>query len=180
MKRAKILLTCLFFSFMFGCTEKFGLCKDDELSIPRENYSGSQLKVAGYYFGEPYSDNKVRIYYLYRNGVFFNLNPEPIENAKNGTIRVNIQNSNAKEVKWTWGTFKISGNTIEIERWKANSNGCETTIYEKGEIKNDSTFEIKQREYRDNGKVEKLENPNSIFYFRPLSQKPDSTNKYVQ
>ena len=176
-----ILIASYLFMIQFiGCSENSGLCKDDELSNLKQNYTSSELRIDGYYYGEPYSDNEVRILFFYRNGVFFDSNSEPLENAKNGTITIDIQNSFAKQVKALWGNFMILGSTIQVERWRAVSVGCFKTLYEKGEIKNDTTFVITQREYRNNGKVEKTETTNITFYFRQLPQKPDSTNNFIK
>ena len=164
---------------MFLQCKKNILCKDDNLSLQKTTYTGDQLKIDGYFYGEPNSKNNVRIYYLYSNGVFFDDGIESLEDSQNGTIKVDVSNNLGKQTKGQWGTFSINGNSIEIERWQSNINGCETTIYEKGNIINDTSFVITRREFRERGKSIKTEDPNSTFYFKALPQKPDSTNVFV-
>lgn len=165
---------------MFSSCGKNSLCEDDELSLTRVNYSGSPLKINGYYFGEPNSRDNVKIHYLYENGVYFDGGLEPLKEAQNSSFQIDIANEFPRRVKSAWGVFQVNGNTIEIERWRPRPNGCETTIYERGEILNEVTFVITRREHRTKGRVKLTETPNSTFSFRPLTQKPDSTNNFIQ
>jgi len=167
---------------LFSNCEKNDLCKDDELSIARTNHTDS-LKIDGYYFGDVNSNSSMpfaNIYYLYTNGLFFTSEASDLDKAKAGTITVDVENNVGKQIKGLWGLFRVSNNTIEIERWRSRPNGCETIIYERGEILNDTTFVIRVREHRTNGEVKLTEIPNSTFSFRPLAEKPDSTNNFVK
>ncbi len=152
---------------------------DDSFSIDRTNFTGNQMKTQGYFFGEPYDDNEVRIYYFYRNGVFFHDDSQPLDAAENNTIEVDIENNSSKAFKDLWGVWNLTGNIIEIEHWYPSLRGCFKTIYEKGVLVNDSTFILTLRQIRDDGKVEFTETPNSTYFFRPLVEKPDSTNGFV-
>jgi len=178
-----MILTCAFaigLLWTFSSCEKSGLCKDDDLNFARRDYTGNQLRVDGYYFGDPSTDNNVNIYYFYRDGVFLDKGIEPLEDAETFNFTVDVSNEFGETIKGAWGVFQIDGSTIEIERWQSSSNGCETTLYELGEILNDSTFVITLREFRENGKVNRTEEANSEFYFRVLVQKPDSMNSFIQ
>lgn len=162
--------------------EKNKLCEDDELKLQKEEYIGTDLKVNGYYYGDINENSNMpfaNIYYLYKNGVFFTSEASDLDDARSGKINVDIENNFGKKIKAAWGVFQIKGKVLEIERWHSKTNGCESTIYEKCEILNDTTFVIIYREYRDKGKIDKAENPNSLFYFRHLIQKPDSTNSFI-
>lgn len=156
---------------------------DDKLKMQRIDYTGNQLRIDGYYFGDANPSSSMpfaNIYYLYRNGIFFTSEAADLDKAQEGTISVDVENSFGKKIKGAWGVFQVSNSMIEIERWQSAINGCETTVYEQGEILNDSTFVITHREFRKNGKATKTVEPNSEFHFRPLPQKPDSTNSFIQ
>jgi hypothetical protein len=175
--------TLIFILVLLSGCERASICKDDDLNLRRIDYSVSQLRTDGYFFGAANPTSSVpfaNIYYLYRNGVFFTTEADDLDRAVVGTIEVDIANKFGQQIKSAWGIFQVNGNVIEIERWRSRANGCEGTIYEKGEIVNDSTFLITLREYRDKGKAAKSETPNSVFYFRPLIQKPDSTNNFIR
>lgn len=165
-----------------GC-ERIGLCKDDELSFGRVDYTGNQLRVNGYYFGDVIKDDKMplaNIYYLYKNGVFLSRLVQDLDKAQLGTISIDTSNSFAKRVKSAWGVFRVNGKIIEFERWEPSMNSCEKTVYERGEVVSDTSFVLKRREFRTNGKVGHTENLDSIFSFRSTLQKPDSTNQFIK
>ncbi|MCA1763810.1 MAG: hypothetical protein ABR574_11405 [Cryomorphaceae bacterium] len=166
---------------MSSC-EKSGLCEDDELSLEREDYNGSTLNLDGYYYGDVSQNSTpplVTVYYLYHNGVFYTSDASDLNEAESGNIVVDVENELGKQIKSAWGVFQVEGSTIEIDRWQASTTGCETTIYEKGEILNDSTFVLTRREFRDDGKVTTVQDINATFKFVPLPEKPDSTNSFI-
>jgi hypothetical protein len=39
---------------------------DDDLTLPKQDYTGNQLRIDGYFYS--FSDNDYQIYFLYRNG----------------------------------------------------------------------------------------------------------------
>jgi hypothetical protein len=39
---------------------------DDDLTLPKQNYTGNELQVDGYYYN--YSDSHYEIYFFYRDG----------------------------------------------------------------------------------------------------------------
>ena len=177
-----IFLVIMVFSLITNCGKR-RLCNDDELILQKIDYNGNQIKIGGYYYGDvnkhssmPYAN----IYYLYKNGVFFTSEAADLAAAEEGTINVDNENLFGKKIKGVWGVFQIHDSRIEIERWRSRSNGCESTLFEQGDIINDTTFIIVKREYRENGKVSRTEIPNSTFYFRALQSKPDSTNTFIK
>jgi hypothetical protein len=162
--------------------QKTRLCKDEVLSWKKQAYMGNQIKTNGYYFGDVDTAGispSANVYYLFRDGVYLNEGSVKLVNAQKGTIYVDIPNSLAKQTQYVWGIFRISHSLIEIDRWHY-SLSCIKRIYEKGNILNDSMFVITYRENHYNGELTSTETPFSTFYFRPLEQKPDSINKYVQ
>lgn len=182
MKKNRIILITIILFHLSSCS-RLGLCKDDELSLKKENYTNGLLKTQGYYYND-LSENAeelhTKIYYLYQNGIFFTTGLESLDIAKTGKINVDVENEFGKQIKAAWGLFTVEGNSIEIEHWQSSINGCEKTVYYKGEILNDSTFEIKLLEYRRNGKVNYSEEPNYIYRFKELKEKPDSTNNFIK
>jgi hypothetical protein len=163
---------------MGGC-KKLGLCQDDELHAQRTNYIGNQLKTQGYYFADAgQSGTLTEICYFYRNGTFYAGLGVALAQAQSGNIMIDVANEFGKTVKDAWGLFLITGQGIEVETW-AGAIGCRGTNYRRGEILNDSTFVITRHESRRNGKVRFSEEVNQTFRFRPLAQKPDSTNSFI-
>lgn len=177
----RVYIWLIVLGILFGTScEKTKTCKDDNLLVVRENYLSRKIKINGYYFGDLNASRNVKIYYLYSNGFFFDGGVEVLENAKDGNIFVDVPNVFPRTVKGAWGVFRVFDNFLEIERWQSSVNGCESTVYERGDILSDTLFIIRKREFRRNGKVVAIEEPNSLFYFRPLPQKPDSTNSFIQ
>jgi hypothetical protein len=172
------IIACLLLS---SC-KKGGLCEDDELNLQRIDYNGSQLRLDGYYFGEIDEESApplANIYYLYHNGIFYTSDADDLEQAESGNISVDVDNVFGQKIKGAWGVFQIDGSTIEIDRWQSRINGCETTIYEKGTILNDTTFVLSRREFRDDGEATTVRDINATFKFVPLPQKPDSSNQFI-
>ncbi len=155
------------------------LCKGDPLTLLKVAYNGGQIRTDGYYFGNATSDDLVDIYFLYENGVFFNSGADSLAEAQSATISIDSTNEFSKRVKGAWGVFQVNGTTVEIERWQSSINGCETTVFERGDVLTDSAFIITYREYRSNGQVGLEETPNSLFQFRAIPIKPDSTNPFI-
>lgn len=171
----------LFALLLLSRCEKSGLCEDDELTLKKVDYAGNQLSIDGYYFGDITENSTpayAEIYYLYRNGVFFTSSASLLDDAEAGTIDVPLGPGN--KPKRSFGLFQINGNTIEIDRWQGSVTGCEETIYEKGNIVNDSTFVITRREFREDGEATNVRDVNFTFKFRPLPEKPDSSNSFIE
>lgn len=165
---------------LFSSCDKNSLCEDDELTLEKVDYTGNQLKTNGYYFGDVTENSDpayAEIYYLYRNGFFFTTGASLLQEAENGTIDVPL--GPGEKAKRSFGLFQIDSNTIVIERWQTRINGCETTIYERGNILNDTTFVITRREFRSDGEPQRTDDLNAVFKFRPLTEKPDSTNTFI-
>jgi hypothetical protein len=181
MKTIGIYLSIFYTSIcLFTCCDKINNCEDDKLSLSKQSFSGNQLKINGYYIEDKLLSNEfTTLKFYFNNGIILGFTGYNNETNRSGNINVNRINSSLKS-KAAWGTFKIIGNIIEAEQWEPSASGCFKIIYEKGEIKSDTTFVITHREYRDNNKVVKVENPNSTFYFRPLLQKPDSVNNFIK
>jgi hypothetical protein len=170
--RVILLAFCLCF---LGCSKE--RCKDDVLLIQQTPNHVQQIKLNGYYFGDTTTWGKpyANVLYFYRNGVFMYAFGKDKETAEAGAVV--IDHEDYKSLKRAWGLYRIDGNTIEMERWGPSDYCGLTTIYDKGEIINDTMFVIKYFEERNRGKAKHREDINSYFFFR-AAVKPDSTNNF--
>ena len=159
----------------------FDFLKDDELTIKRTNFSGSQLKTNGYYmhiYGNP---ENITIYFLNRDGVFIYAGSPPLKDLGvleqefiDGTF-----NNYIKKYKTSWGVFAIEDKSIKIERWYPSEPPLNAYI-EEGEILNDTTFIIKEIYRQKNNKKKETKTRNETYHFKAFSPKPDSANNFVK
>jgi hypothetical protein len=178
----KTLFLALFLTFaMTGC-KKIGLFQDDELSLSRQDYTGNQLRVDGYYYFD-YANSSleyVSIYFFYRNGIVLSggsrlLSELPVleESYRDGTFYNHV-----KSIKFVWGVHQIEGSNIKIEQWFPSEKPYRAYVRE-GVILNDTTFRITQRYRNQNGKKTEVESENEVYHFKEFSPNPDSTNSFV-
>lgn len=150
----KTVLLGILLSFVMISCKKIGLFQDDELSLSRQNYTGNQLKIDGYYFFE-YTNSSidyVRIYFFYKNGIILSGGskllselPELEDSYRDGTYYNHI-----KSIKFVWGVHQIEGSKIAFEGWYGERP---YRVYGKeGVILNDTTFVITQRYRNKKGK----------------------------
>jgi len=173
-----LMLICI--CFFLGCS-KNGLFKDDELSLERQKYEGSQLRVDGYYFLR-YSVNgnhRNIIYFLYRDGTLL-YGDTPLDSEIN-EIEEEFKSGEfynyAENRKAHWGLFEIDGNSIKFERWYQSSPY--KAYVREGEVLNDTTFKITQSYRMKDGEKTERKERDETFNFKEFSPKPDSTNKFV-
>jgi hypothetical protein len=161
--------------------KKLGLCEDDNLSIVRKDYLGDELRIDGFFieYQQDSSEEYTNLKFFYQNGVELGFLDYNNKANNSGDLDIDKIDNSLKSIG-AWGVYNISGKKIEIERYRITINGCRKTTYQEGEIQNDTTFIINRIEYRDGGKIESVETPNSTFYFRPLDTKPDSTNSFIK
>lgn len=178
MKMKPIIPIILLFPFVTGCGK---FCKDMKLSFERQDYTGKELRTNGYYYGDfTKSDSFYYIWYLYRNGVFYQGGSVPAKDAENGVIREDIIETPVANSMLVSGAFRVVGDKIEIEGWQPTL-GCHKTMSRKGKIINDSTFIITRTEYmRRNGKVDRVDTTSTVFHFHAADRKPDSTTNFVK
>ena len=175
----KLISLCLFFT---SCA-KLGILQDDELSLQRQDYTGNQLRVDGYYFSEYANDSieYVSVYFLYKNGIILfggsrllSELPEAEERYRNGTF-----DSKVKSIKFVWGVHQIEGSNLKYEQWFPSEKPYKAYVRE-GEILNDTTFRITQRYRYKNDEKTEVESENKVYHFKQFSPKPDSTNSFIQ
>ncbi|GAA4463605.1 hypothetical protein GCM10023093_12460 [Nemorincola caseinilytica] len=155
--------------------EKLGLCHDAEYHMHKTPYTGTQLRTDGFYYGEPDTDYvgviRRTILVLYRNGVIM-MPGSP----KQDSMEHYLSQPGRKDVVYEWGLFAIDDTAISMENWMPAHGGCSPIGYTTGQILNDIAFVLTARETRRRkGKTERKEY-NELYIFRPLADKPDSTN----
>lgn len=168
-----IIYISLFVSFS-SCKFIFG--EDEKLTKRREEYHGRKLRVDGYYYR---TSGVYTIYFLYRNGVIFELGsylPAEIQKSEHSFNNIEMINS-IKEKKYSWGIFRIKNDSIEYEKWFP-ANGPSKLVYvRKGKILNDTTFVITQLMRYDGSESESC---NEIYHFKKIAIKPDSINVFIK
>ncbi len=173
-KTITILLFVAIFTVSCGCHKLFS---DNELTMKRKPYLGTELRTDGYYYNKEL--NFYRILFLYRNGVVLALPFSPSEEAlsdleesfRNGEFYQKYKNN-----KRFWGVFAVANNSIVYEQWGINQGGGKPVWQFSGPILSDTSFLInKYLEPKTGESHEK----NQIWYFKQFFPKPDSTNSFI-
>ena len=167
----KLFFLLLFMSFIIRCT-------DDDLSIGLHPYTGSQLKIDGYFYlkKDAYFYN---IHFFYSNGVVLAAGGNFFSEAEMESYinKEFIDNKQYQKNKTSWGVFKIENNFIQFERWHPSKPPLATYI-RSGEILNDTTFQITKS--WPSTKEKNVSDENETYHFKKFSSKPDSTNSFVK
>lgn len=150
---------------------------DDKLTLPKQDYNGSELRVDGYYYHE--SDDAYEVFFFYRNGTtLYGGFPLMSEIANKETTYLNGSYYNfIKNDKTSWGRFIIEGNVISREFWRPSSGGPSEVYTHSGVILNDTTFQI-TKAWRS-CKPKKKNDLDRVYHFKQFLPKPDSTNAYT-
>lgn len=170
------LLALLPLFFLTDCKKWF---KDEEFTLIRQSFSGTELRVDGYYY---YDKDGVIFcsYFFYRNGVMVD-GGASVSGSSNpiafldSTFRKSYFAENIKKDKTCWGVFDIHNDSIVFERW-INKQGGFPVLRFSGNIINDTTFRITRSEYPHHGEMYER---NDVFHFHAFSPKPDSTNVFI-
>ncbi len=171
-----IIITVLLFS---SC--KLFFPGPDKFTLQKQDYTGNELRVDGYYFKEFDSDcDRIQVFFLYRNGIILyggcpcveDINAKEEEYKEKGTWYKHV-----KEDRVSWGLFVIENDSIRIEKYEPPSGpGYLPAVIREGAILNDTTFRIIRR-YRDSGK-KIIKEVDDLYHFKKFSPKPDSTNSF--
>jgi hypothetical protein len=156
----------LFISVVFGGCQR----TIDMQTLERKNYSGSELKIDGYYYSfskTTTGESLGTIFFLYKNGVFLYLGTPKASTILELDQKV-LEYKPATNIREYWGVFQVNGNQISIERWLLSSGRNIPAKVFKGEILNDTTMSM-----------ELFANVET-WKFRAFTPKPDSTNAYVK
>ena len=134
------------------------------------------MNINGYYYYQ-WTNQEVReVLVLYNNGVCLETS---IEGSENYELANNIQNGlnpNYRNIKFVWGLYNIYDTIIQIEKWYPSE--VYFPVYKRiGRVLNDSTFTITNSSRCDGSEGATQE---EIWHFKPYSNKPDSTNPYIE
>jgi len=160
--------------------KKLGICQDVALQLDREDHNGAELKMNGFYYGNPDTSKDGVVRYetivFFRNGVIaLPGRPDPGQELD---YIIGAANTNVlTKTRFDWGLFKTSGSNISIAGWKKTKCGY-PAILRTGYIQNDTTFMITKTATK--GKYGSAEQGvNQVFHFRYCPVLPDSTNEFV-
>ncbi|MFH1005243.1 MAG: hypothetical protein V1781_07100 [Bacteroidota bacterium] len=165
---------------MAGNCKKDNPLKDDDLSIKRTNYTGSQLGIDGYYY-QKVDATYFSIYFFYRNGIVLSAGGSFSNESEMNNYIVNefINNKSYQNSKYDWGVFQIENNTILFEHWYPSEYPYKAYV-RAGSILNDTTFLINESYRMQDGKKTEVKTRNETYHFKQFSTKPDSTNNFVK
>lgn len=163
---------------MSCCSKSLFVC--EELTLPKQSYNGSELRIDGYYYLKYYpSENEIyySTYFLFQNGIILYggaVKETELSRLENDFISYEWINTVRKHRDF-WGVFNIKDDKILFERWYPNSPQPVPYIRE-GKILNDTTFHITVLYRPDGSERSEL---NDIYHFKQFSPKPDSTNNFI-
>jgi hypothetical protein len=150
-------------------------CKDDKIEIVKETYSGTDLRLDGYYFNVVGDGRDILIFY--RNGVMLSsinfskdLTFEGIEKELTSDKFIVL----LKKDKIFWSNFRISNKAIKYETWEPTLSK-DYLFTNSGIIMNDTTFVMSKLITSKNKELIR----NDTFRFKYLFEKPDSTNRFL-
>ena len=167
---------------LFGCSKVEDIQKNDDiLSISKTSYTGSQLRVDGYYYTLINGEINT-IHVLYNNGILQHFGVSEcgmdFSKAELYFTKVNVKDV-IKKNKYFWGVFLIDNNDIKLEEWQSSTGGSMPAYVSAGEILNDTTFNLTEMYRMKNGQKTEFASINEVYHFKQYSPKPDSTNSYI-
>ena len=177
-----IILSIILIMIVSSCKKMF---EDEELSMERVDYTGTELRTDGYYYYRyQYYDSKEDSLYdnfcpwiLYRNGVWlyggawgYSRMEEVEKKFEDGSFY-----DLCKDRKLQWLVFQISDSVIDFEGWDTGGLFSRPTVKRYAKIVNDTTFCM------CSNRPQKGENVMGWwFHFKQFSPKPDSTNSFIK
>lgn len=177
-----IILSIILIMIVSSCKKMF---EDEELSMERVDYTGTELRTDGYYYYRyQYYDSKEDSLYdnfcpwiLYRNGVW--LHGGAWDYSRMEEVEKKFEDGSfydlCKDDKSSWGVFQISDSVIEFEGWDSGEHFSRPTVKQYAKIVNDTTF------CKCSKRPQKGENVMGWwFHFKQFSPKPDSTNSFIK
>jgi hypothetical protein len=155
-----------------SCTK--GIFSDDKFVTNKTEYTGTQLRIDGYYQSKSEVEDYYYLYVFYRNGIV--LLPG-VSNTPSPYIMKFVDNFN-HEIKTFWGLFIIGNGEITIEYYKSKMVEGLPAYIRTGEILNDTTFVLKEEKRSKDGS--ELKSIDETYHFRKFNPKPDSTNSFLK
>jgi hypothetical protein len=150
-------------------------CKDEPLLFSQTPYTGSELRIDGYYYLQ--ENEQTWIKFFYRNGIvliFYHGFPTTDLTIVDEGIAEKYER--CKNEKMCWGIFSVFGSTIQSTKWGHSVGGGLTSYKYMGTIENDTTFCLIRAIYYT-GRIDEF---NDCYHFRQFSPKPDSTNIFIE
>ena len=169
-KRILIFITIVLFG---SCSKKLF-----ELAMAKTPYTGSELRIDGYYYSDLTLERYINIAIFYRDGFCIHtriipINQDTLTYIENEILLNTAFISKIKSIPGHIGVFQIMYPDIKFETWEART----ATFSHFGKIVNDTTFIInKQVDNRTNTTYSE----NLTYRFKKFSPKPDSTNAFVK
>lgn len=154
-------LSLLFLIVIFFSCKKRNGC-DEELTIKREPYLGTEIRTDGYYHRAT-SDKTYKVAIMYRDGLLIYANFGGVSDLQ--SLDKALQITTIKNPKWGWGLFQPKADSIKMQYWFFSTCGDLVNTVS-GLITSDSTFVIASTQ--------------DTMRFRFLNPKPDSTNNYIK
>jgi len=162
-------------SICMSCCSK--LFPDEKLTMQREDYTGNELKIDGYYYCYFERTDVTAICFLYRNGIIISASGY-LGSELNGIEKEMVAYYPKLNSKIYWGIFSINSNTIQYEKWIESPSGINAAINRRsGYIENDTTFHITDSYYSGTKETEQVD---EVWHFKQFANKPDSTNNYIK
>lgn len=178
MRKMNYLLIAIFFALL-SC-EKNKKCDDKNLTLDRVELAGSQLRLNGFYYGNPEPDWENIVLYetfvFYQNGVLLRTGSKEFDNMES-EIEALSKTTLPQESKDVWGIINVNGNNIAMEHWLP-APCSKPVLLRSGEILNDTTFVLNKMIRRDSEGTTETD-INQEFHFRQFETKPDSTNNFI-
>jgi hypothetical protein len=182
MRTSKLILfgSILFMSLNLMSCRKISPCKDEKLNLVKSNYIGNNLKINGFYYGNPDTAwNKIIRFttiVFYRNGIL-NLPGATEFDKMESYIESVAQSTILNKTKYVWGLYQIQDSLIILEYWEPAQCGY-PMIKNYGKVLNDSTFCITRVEKIKETDKESIEIKEE-FKFRKFTVKPDSIQSFL-
>ena len=150
---------------------------DEPLCSLRSENNSNALRLGGfYYYQSSLNPERVSIYILNSNGTLGDTGIElPLTNAQSKFNSASFL-SYISDNKSYWGVYHIEGANIKIDTWHANSNGKDFGYRWSGDILSDTSFRITSSALCDGSEYTSLDR---LYYFYPLSNKPDSVTSLI-
>lgn len=176
-------LGVIFLMLSFPQCEKIGLYQDDKLHLQKEDYTGNQLRIDGYYYRvfDGTEGKRASTIFFFSNGVVLSTGVIPLSEVGN---EKSFRESDYFEIwrkdKHGWGLYTINSDKIKYERWVSNSQGPLLAYTREGMIINDTTFFITKSYRMKNDKKKDEKFKHLLYHFQKFSPKPDSTNEFIE
>lgn len=175
----KLLIIILFFSEIH-CGK---LCFENKIvRIKQTQYSGTELKIDGYYVKNCELDSFMISFIFYQNGVFLTPNSFLMSGCYYykyfDDVIITFNNNDTKENLFHYGLFNVSNDSLFFEGFKATINQCYQSYFITAKILNDSTFVVFKEERSK--KPEEFTILSDTFHYVHVTEKPDSTNIFFQ